>query len=188
MKSPKGTVERLIEVATAEVGYVEEAVPENKTKYQKANQPWCGAFVNWCGKKAGVKIPNTVYTPAGANAYIKMKRWHPVKDAQPRAGDIVFFDFPNDGIDRISHVGIVVKDNLDGTVTTIEGNTTHERKGDQRNGGEVCIKIRAYKKKNRNKFKPNLSVAIVGFGRPKFEALHKTADEARASQKVIQML
>ena len=63
MKSPKGTVERLIEVATAEVGYVEEAVPENKTKYQKANQPWCGAFVNWCGKKAGVKIPNTVYTP-----------------------------------------------------------------------------------------------------------------------------
>lgn len=182
MSSPKGTAELLIEIATAEIGYIEEAVPENKTKYQKANQPWCGAFVNWCGKKAGVEIPNTVYTPAGADAFKKMKRWYEGENAQPQAGDIAYFDFPSDGVDRISHVGIVVKDNLDGTVTCIEGNTSSDKKGDQRNGGEVCLKIRAYKKKNRNKFKPNLPVAIVGFGRPKFEALHKTADEAKASQ------
>ena len=182
MSSPTGTAELLIEIATAEIGYIEEAVPENKTKYQKANQPWCGAFVNWCGKKAGVEIPNTVYTPAGADAFKKMKRWEEGESAQPQAGDIAYFDFPSDGVDRISHVGIVVKDNLDGTVTCIEGNTSSDKKGDQRNGGEVCLKIRAYKKKNRNKFKPNLPVAIVGFGRPKFEALHKTADEAKASQ------
>ena len=111
-----------------------------------------------------------------------MKRWEEGESAQPQAGDIAYFDFPSDGVDRISHVGIVVKDNLDGTVTCIEGNTSSDKKGDQRNGGEVCLKIRAYKKKNRNKFKPNLPVAIVGFGRPKFEALHKTADEAKASQ------
>ena len=183
MSSPTGTAELLIEIATAEIGYIEEAVPENKTKYQKANQPWCGAFVNWCGKKAGVEIPNTVYTPAGADAFKKMKRWEEGESAQPQAGDIAYFDFPSDGVDRISHVGIVVKDNLDGTVTCIEGNTSSDKKGDQRNGGEVCLKIRAYKKKNRNKFKPNLPVAIVGFGRPKFEALHKTVDEAKASQK-----
>ena len=170
MPAPQGTAERLVEIATAEVGYIEEAVPENKTKYQKANQPWCGAFVNWCGKKAGVEIPNTVYTPAGADAFKKMKRWQEGETAQPQAGDIVYFDFPSDGVDRISHVGIVVKDNEDGTVTCIEGNTRSDKKGDQRNGGEVCLKIRAYKKKNRNKFKPNLPVAIVGFGRPKFEA------------------
>ena len=183
MSSPTGTAELLIEIATAEIGYIEEAVPENKTKYQKANQPWCGAFVNWCGKKAGVEIPNTVYTPAGADAFKKMKRWEEGESAQPQAGDIAYFDFPSDGVDRISLVGIVVKDNLDGTVTCIEGNTSSDKKGDQRNGGEVCLKIRAYKKKNRNKFKPNLPVAIVGFGRPKFEALHKTVDEAKASQK-----
>ena len=170
MPAPQGTAERLVEIATAEVGYIEEAVPENKTKYQKANQPWCGAFVNWCGKKAGVEIPNTVYTPAGADAFKKMKRWQEGETAQPQAGEIVYFDFPSDGVDRISHVGIVVKDNEDGTVTCIEGNTSSDKKGDQRNGGEVCLKIRAYKKKNRNKFKPNLPVAIVGFGRPKFEA------------------
>ena len=183
MSSTKGTAQLLVEIATAEVGYIEEAVPENKTKYQKANQPWCGAFVNWCGKKAGVEIPNTVYTPAGADAFKKMKRWYEGEDVEPQAGDIVYFDFPADGVDRISHVGIVVKDNLDGTVTCIEGNTSSDKKGDQRNGGEVCLKIRAYKKKNRNKFKPNLPVAIVGFGRPKFEAEHKSPDEAKASQK-----
>ena len=180
MPAPQGTAERLVEIATAEVGYIEEAVPENKTKYQKANQPWCGAFVNWCGKKAGVEIPNTVYTPAGADAFKKMKRWQEGETAQPQAGDIVYFDFPSDGVDRISHVGIVVKDNQDGTVTCIEGNTSSDKKGDQRNGGEVCLKIRAYKKKNRNKFKPNLAVAIVGFGRPKFQAVAQSADEARA--------
>ena len=180
MPAPKGTAELLVEIATAEVGYIEEAVPENKTKYQKANQPWCGAFVNWCGKKAAVEIPNTVYTPAGADAFKKMKRWQEGETAQPQAGDIVYFDFPADGVDRISHVGIVVKDNQDGTVTCIEGNTSSDKKGDQRNGGEVCLKIRAYKKKNRNKFKPNLAVAIVGFGRPKFQAVAQSADEARA--------
>jgi len=180
MPAPQGTAERLVEIATAEVGYIEEAVPENKTKYQKANQPWCGAFVNWCGKKAGVEIPNTVYTPAGADAFKKMKRWFEGEDAQPQAGDVVYFDFPADGVDRISHVGIVVKDNNDGTVTCVEGNTSSDKKGDQRNGGEVCLKIRAYKKKNRNKFKPNLAVAIVGFGRPKFQAVAQSADEARA--------
>jgi len=180
MPAPQGTAERLVEIATAEVGYIEEAVPENKTKYQKANQAWCGAFVNWCGKKAGVEIPNTVYTPAGADAFKKAKSWFEGEDAKPQAGDVVYFDFPADGVDRISHVGIVVKDNNDGTVTCIEGNTSSDKKGDQRNGGEVCLKIRAYKKKNRNKFKPNLAVAIVGFGRPKFQAVAQSADEARA--------
>lgn len=168
MTNNKGTAEFLIEIATAEIGYVEEKVPENKTKYQKANQPWCGAFVNWCGTKSGVAIPNSVYTPAGAAAFQKSKRWFEGENAAPQPGDIVYFDFPSDGVDRISHVGIVVKDNGDGTVTCIEGNTSSDKKGDQRNGGEVCLKIRAYKKKNRNKFKPNLAVAIVGFGRPKF--------------------
>ncbi len=63
----------------------------------------------------------------------------------------------------------MVQDNGDGTVTTIEGNTAADKKGDQRNGGEVCLKVRAYQKKNRGKLKPSLPVAIVGFGRPKFK-------------------
>jgi hypothetical protein len=72
-------------------------------------------------------------------------------------------------VDRISHVGIVVKDNGNGTVTCIEGNTSPDKKGDQRNGGEVCRKVRAYKKKNGSKVLPSKAVAVVGFGKPKFK-------------------
>ena len=81
-----------------------------------------------------------------------------------------FFDFPNDGVDRISHVGIVVKDNGDGTVTCIEGNTAPDKKGDQRNGGQVCLKVRAYKKKNGSKLRKSQPVAVVGFGKPVFKS------------------
>ena len=62
----QGTAAKLIEVATAELGTI-EGPKDNETKYgayTKANfQPWCGSFVNWCANEAGVKVPNTVYTP-----------------------------------------------------------------------------------------------------------------------------
>lgn len=180
----QGTPERLVEIALAEVGTI-EGPKDNETKYgafTKANfQPWCGSFIMWCADKAGVKVPNTVYTPAGANAFISKGTWSAANEAEPQAGDIAYFDFPSDGVDRISHVGIVVKDNGDGTVTCVEGNTAPDKKGDQRNGGEVCLKIRAYKSKNRKKLQPSLYVAIVGFGRPNFKkvAAAKTVDEAR---------
>ena len=173
-----------IEVAKSQIGVI-EGPKENETKYgafTKANYaPWCGSFVMWCANEVKLKIPNCVYTPAGASAFVKKNQWEKAADAIPLPGDIVFFDFPNDGVDRISHIGIVVKDNGDGTVTCVEGNTAPDKKGDQRNGGEVCLKIRAYKKKNRSKLKPNLPVAIVGFGRPNFkkDATAKTVDEAR---------
>ncbi len=163
-----GQLNRFLEVAAGEVDYI-EGPADNETKYQKTNQPWCGAFVNWCAKQAGVKIPDCTYTPAGAKAFAEAKRWQDVATAEPMPGDLAFFDFPNDSLDRISHIGIVesVKDN--GTVITIEGNTAPDNKGDQRNGGQVCRKVRAYKVKNRGKLKPSLPVFIVGFGRPKFK-------------------
>jgi hypothetical protein len=161
---------KFIEVAKAEVGYI-EGPQDNETKYQKPKQAWCGAFVNWCAKQAGIKIPNCTYTPAGATAFMDKNAWTIAEQADPQPGDIVFFDFPGDALDRISHVGIVITNNGDGTVTCIEGNTSPDKKGDQRNGGEVCQKIRAYKKKNRGKVKPSLPVFTVGFGRPKFKEI-----------------
>jgi hypothetical protein len=164
----QGTAERLIEVAKAELGVI-EGPKDNETKYgafMKANfQPWCGSFVNWCGSESGVKIPNTVYTPSGAAAFKKAGQWIDVDIADPEPGDIAYFDFPSDGVDRISHVGIVVKDNEDGTVWCIEGNTSSKKSGSQRNGGEVCKQLRAYKKN-----KAGVMISIVGFGRPKFGA------------------
>jgi hypothetical protein len=172
----QGTVERLIEVAKAEVGTI-EGPKDNETKYgafMKANfQPWCGSFVNWCANEAGVKVPNTVYTPSGAAAFKKKGAWIDGDVADPEPGDIAYFDFPSDGVDRISHVGIVVKDNEDGTVWCIEGNTTSKKKGSQRNGGEVCKQLRAYKKN-----KAGVLISIVGFGRPKFGATKIAAPAA----------
>jgi len=173
----QGTAERLIEVALAEVGYI-EGPKDNETKYGKFTkadfQPWCGSFVNWCGNEAGVKIPNTVYTPGGAAAFKKAGSWIDGDVADPEPGDIAYFDFPSDGVDRISHVGIVVEDNGDGTVWCVEGNTTGEgKKGSQRNGGECCRKLRAFKKN-----KKGIMISIVGFGRPKFGAAASSSKPA----------
>ena len=162
-----------IAVAKGELGVI-EGPKDNETKYgafTKANfLPWCGSFVNWCANQVGLKIPNCVSTVAGASAFMKKGNWEKAADAIPLPGDIVFFDFPNDGVDRISHVGIVVKDNGDGTVTCIEGNTAPDKKGDQRNGGQVCLKVRAYKKKNGSKLRKSQPVTVVGFGKPVFKS------------------
>ena len=148
-----GSIARVIEIAIGEIGYIEK--PDNLTKYgefTKANGlPWCGSFVNWCFHEAGVKLPSMVSTSAGAARLKDVGRWH----TEPQVGDLAFFDFPHDGIDRISHIGIVVKVK-DKSVLTIEGNTSGT--GDQRNGGEVMLKDRAF----------GAGSAIVGFGRPKY--------------------
>jgi len=174
--------EKFIATAVAELGYI-EGPADNETKYQKTNQPWCGAFVNWVAKQAGVKIPNCVYTPAGAKAFASAKRWQDVATAEPMPGDLAFFDFPNDDIFRISHIGIVEEVKKNGTVITIEGNTASDNKGDQRNGGQVARKVRAYKVKNRGKILPSLPVAIVGFGRPKFKEC-KCSKKQNSSQSL----
>ena len=167
-----GTAEKFVEVALKEVGVV-EGPKDNQTKYGAftgANfVAWCGSFVIWCANQAGFKLPGdkaTIYTPNGAAAFQKAKSWSDAKDANPQPGDVAYFDFPEDGVNRISHVGIVIKNNGDGTVTTVEGNTSGT--GDQRNGGMVMKKIRGYKKN-----KGNVMVSIVGFGRPKFPGPEK---------------
>jgi hypothetical protein len=157
----------LVAVATKEIGTVETG--DNHTKYgvftKHDGLPWCGSFVMWCAAQIKQTIPNVVYTPAGVAAFQGIGRWSNALTAKPKPGDIVFFDFIEGG-NPVEHVGIVVKDNLDGTVTTIEGNTSPEHKtaGSQANGGEVAQRIRAYRKDNKRK----LTAFIVGFGTPKW--------------------
>ena len=161
-------------VARGQIGYI-EGPADNQSKYGKftgANfLPWCGSFVMWCADKVKLRLPSCVSTQAGANAFMKSGRWQDAEVATPEVGDLAFFDFPGDNINRISHIGIVVRVTKFGRVETVEGNTTHDRAGDQRNGGEVCLKLRAYKKKN-GKIR-RLPVYIVGFGKPKFRGDHQ---------------
>ena len=99
-------------VARGQIGYI-EGPADNQTKYGRftgANfLPWCGSFVMWCADKVKLRIPNCVSTQAGANAFMKSGRWQNAEVATPEVGDIAFFDFPGDNINRISHIGIVVK-------------------------------------------------------------------------------
>ena len=154
MTYPQGTAARILQVAFEEIGTVEEG--ENLTKYGRFTKadglPWCGSFVNWCFNEAGVKIPSMVSTAAGAHKMKELGRWI---DDKPEVGDLCFMDFPHDGIDRISHIGIVVKVGSS-WVICIEGNTSGD--GDQRNGGMVMQKKRYIGKE------------IVGFARARLTA------------------
>ena len=151
MTYPQGTAALAISIAQAEVGTIEQ--PENLTKYGKFMKadglPWCGSFCNWVLAQAGVKVHSVVSTALGAHKFKETSRYY----SEPIIGDLAFMDFPHDGVDRISHIGIVVAVNGK-TVTTIEGNTSGS--GDQRNGGMVMIKERTIGKE------------VVGFGRPKY--------------------
>lgn len=168
MAAEQGTAARMVEVALAEEGYV-EGPKDNETKYgafTKANfLPWCGSFCMWVANQAGVKIPNTVSTMNGAAGFKKLGTWTDADKADPHPGDIVYFDFVSGGA-PIEHVGIVVKNNGDGTVTTIEGNTagTKKKSGSQANGGEAVVKVRGYKRNAKG-----VPVFIVGFGRPNYK-------------------
>ena len=163
-----GQREDFVAKARAEIGVV-EGPKDNETKYgafTKSNfLPWCGSFCMWVAHEVGLKIPNVVSTVAGVEAFKKLGTWHDVKTAKPEPGDVVFFDFVEGGA-PVEHVGIVVKDNLDGSIVTVEGNTSSDKKptGSQANGGEVCMKVRGYQVDNKRK----LAVTVVGFGRPTF--------------------
>jgi hypothetical protein len=168
MAEAKGTAARIIEVAKAEVGTI-EGPKDNETKYGKWTgmnfQPWCQSFVSWCAFTSGLdvkKYPKSASTVAASDFFKKHDRWADARNDDPTPGDWIYFDFPDDGVNRISHVGICIKNNGNGTIQVIEGNTSGTAKGDQRNGGMCVEKTRAYVKDNKLK----LLNGIVGWGRP----------------------
>jgi len=84
---------------------------------------WCNMFVSWLGAQTGVKgMGADAYTVAHAKWFKKTGRWG--QKAKP--GAVVFFNWNGGGIEGIEHVGMVVKDNGDGTISTIEGNTENK--------------------------------------------------------------
>lgn len=143
---PTGTAPRMIAVAKDEIGVVE--LPENRVKYNNENGlPWCGYFIDWCAKKAGVKkLPSQISTIQGAN---KMKEFGCWVDT-PQAGDLAYMGWGAKG--AIQHIGLVVGILGKDQVLTIEGNTSDKS---QDNGGMVMVKVRTSKD-------------IIGFARPKY--------------------
>lgn len=99
--------------------------------------PWCAVFIWSIFNEAGASElyyggEKTAYCPT---LYSYYKRNNQLA-APPQSGDIVFFQFNSS---TIAHVGIVESVNGDGTVTTIEGNTSATSDD---NGGAVQRKTR----------------------------------------------
>jgi hypothetical protein len=146
------TAAQFVAVARSQIGYRESA--GNRTKYGAwygmNGTAWCAIFMSWCAWKAGATkiIPRHAYTPAGADWFKARGQWHTSK---PKVGDLVYFNFPGDGVNRISHVGTVEAVKADGSIITIEGNTNA---AGSRTGGGVWRKARR--------------TGIVGYGRPKY--------------------
>jgi hypothetical protein len=89
------------------------------------------------------------YTPSALAAY-RSKGWTVLK---PQQGDLAFFNFS--GGRTPQHVGLVVAVNADGSLITVEGNTSPGDSGSQSNGGGVFRRIRPTR-------------YVVGYGRPRY--------------------
>lgn len=166
------SVERLLQVARSQIGTVERPPGSNRQPYGDAygmpGVAWCAQFVWWCFREAGLSdlIPKTAYTPSFADWFRSRGQW----GSEPRVGAIPFFDFPNDGVNRISHVGIAEAPGRDGTVITIEGNTSSGQAGSQRDGGGVWRRTRR--------------AGIVGYGYPAYGGAATPAPPAPKPQQL----
>lgn len=107
----------IIGVALTQVGYKEGS--NNYTKYGVwyglSNSPWCGMFVSWCAKEAG--IPTSILKRTGvANPNNFGLSYKDGKNYKPQKGDLFFKK-------NFSHVGLVYY--TEGSYFyTIEGNTS----------------------------------------------------------------
>ncbi|MEY8356777.1 CHAP domain-containing protein [Lachnospiraceae bacterium 54-53] len=165
-------VEKLLQTAQAEVGYLEKASDSqldsktgnagsnNYTKYARdiypslQGQAWCDMFADWCfvqafGKVAARQLLGgefSAYTPSSAQYYRNRGQYH---TSDPLPGDQIFFQ---NGV-RIYHTGMVYKVTSK-KVYTVEGNTSS---GSEvvANGGAVCQKEYAL-----------TNSKIDGYGRP----------------------
>ena len=101
---------------------------------------WCCVFVSWVANQNGVlntKIPKFIWVKKGVDFY-REKGWlYFPKEYTPRMGDIIFFDWNNNGV--IDHVGIVEKVE-NGYVYSIEGNVDYkdvQRRKSKLNAGYI---------------------------------------------------
>lgn len=140
-------IQKIIEVATAEIGTKEVPDNSNKTKYGKwfglDGLYWCAIFVSWVYDKAGVPLGNIGFLKGMAGCQTAIAHFKKTGEitTEPQQGDIVFFDWNGDG--RFDHTGIYIKKIDKNYFETIEGNTSLVN---QSNGGEVMRRKRAFNK------------------------------------------
>ena len=139
-----GSNQGIVEVALTQIGN-EGGQPYWSWYGFDSRVEWCACFVSWCADQCGYidsgLIPKFAGCIDGANWFKSNNRWND-RNYEPKAGDIIFFDWEGDG--TTDHVGIVEKCE-NGTVYTVEGNS-----------GDAC-RQRQYTVGSRN---------IYGYGIP----------------------
>jgi len=167
------TAARVLDVARSQLGVAE--TPVNRQLYGRAygwdGQPWCMQFAWWVLTQAGcaAQVPKTASTVVARDWYMQRGQWH-ARDPQP--GDLVFFKFAGNS-NPVNHVGFVEGIDAAGTLITIEGNTTGDNTGDQRNGGMVARKRRL--------------TSVVGFARPAYAREDDELSQAQVDQIIRQL-
>lgn len=148
MELAEGTAgERMLSAAQGELG-VAEAPPgsndgERIATYRSAvagsyaGAPWCAYFVSWAAAQAGTPIGDT---GQGYGAVSQIADWGArtgrllPAGAEPQPGDIILFGG--------AHVGLVESVNPDGSLTTVEGNSSQAVSRVQRQRGEATGFVR----------------------------------------------
>ena len=90
----------------------------------KERQEWCAFFVSWCEDQCGFiksgAAPKFAMVSDGADWFVLRDQWRLMGDT-PEAGDLIFFDWDQNG--ERDHVGIVTGV-VDDKVFTVEGNSS----------------------------------------------------------------
>lgn len=144
----KTTAKKVLAAAKGEIREKKYGKPNKYSRWYYGNEtqaPWCGIFIKYvieklCGNKELLEgCSNVAYVPtihewAKKKGYVKYS-------GEP--GDLVIFDWNcGNGVAERDHVGFMVKDNKNGTITTYEGNTSSIS-----NGNGDCVQQRIRDKK-----------------------------------------
>jgi peptidoglycan hydrolase-like protein with peptidoglycan-binding domain len=126
-----GDAAGMIAAARTLLGLGEDPPGSNHNKitewYGIGNGPWCDMSISYEANQSGnlsAMLGKFAKTTYHATAFKNAGRWH-YGLGGIRPGDVVFFDWSGGGaISGIDHVGLVEAVHSDGTITTLEGNTS----------------------------------------------------------------
>jgi peptidoglycan hydrolase-like protein with peptidoglycan-binding domain len=126
-----GTVAGMIAQARKLIGLREypPGSDHNKvTQWYGFDGPWCDMSISYEAAHSDnlpAMMGKFALTTAHARAFQRAGRWH-FGLGGIRPGDVVFFDWGGSGdISKIDHVGLVEAVHSNGTITTLEGNTSN---------------------------------------------------------------
>ncbi len=142
--SSSSVASKVVSIAEGEIGTKETG--DNQQKYGKAlgmnGVAWCGIFVAWCIKQAGVGLPSFNYAVAKAYAYAAQHSGWGTYHAKggsytPKRGDIFVKNY--DGTASTGgHVGFV-RAVSGSSFTTVEGNSSDMVKSNTRSVSEYTF-------------------------------------------------